>query len=732
MGKRLRALLIDDSEEDVLLLVRGLTRGGFDLEFERVEMPEAMRSALSNQTWDVIISDYSMPHFSGLAALSVLHQSGLDIPFILVSGTIGEDLAVEAMKAGAHDYVMKGNLVRLSTAIERELGDVEVRRSRKRAEEEAKRNLERIKILHEIDLAITSTLDLQPLLNLLLEKIEPALPSLATTIRLFNNETGELEPVACRNVNGAEWRALKRTGLHGVAKIVLENRIPITVSNIQTDPRSTASEFARKEGLVSYVGIPLVAKDEVLGLIAFYTKERRAFSDDEIEFLTTIASQAAIGIYHSKLYEQVRQRSNELFALYSIAAIASKFLDVGPILLETLRKISEIFGFQAGRIYVLDSLSGDLRLVTQEGFSSDITPPSRYKVGEGLLGKAFQRNDALIFEDMQTDAEFQRYSNKKVMLSAGFRSAFFVPIRVRGQHLGVMNFLSKEPRHFSPNDIQLINTIGYHLGIAVGNANLFFELKQKGLELEKSNKVKDEFLSVISHELRTPLNVSMGYTRLVRDRSFGAINSEQEMALEKALKHSQELLKTINSVLSLRALEGNAVKNDIQEISLDNFLDGLKSYYTPLANQRITLDWDYPRDLPHIRSDQGKLKQVLQNLMDNAIKFTEEGHVTLTVRYHHRAGAVEFKISDTGIGIPEEKLADIFEMFRQVDSSETRKYEGIGVGLFIAQKFAEMLGGMITAESELNSGSTFTVTIPVEIGRPMYSDLPGVSRSEAN
>ena len=732
MGKRLRALIIDDSEDDVLLLVRGLTRGGFELEFERVEMPEAMHSALSNRTWDVIISDYAMPHFSGLAALSVLHQSGLDIPFILVSGTIGEDLAVEAMRAGAHDYVMKGNLVRLNTAIERELGDVEVRRSRKRAEEESKRNLERIKILHEIDLAIMSTLDLEPLLNLLLEKFEPALPSLATTIRLFNRETGELDRVACRNVNGGEWRGLKPIGLQGLAKIVIENRIPITISDIQTDARTITWEFARKEGLVSYVGIPLIAKDEVLGLIAFYTRETRAFSDDEIEFLTAIAGQAAIGIYHSKLYEQVRQRSNELFALYSIANIASRFLDVGPVLLETLRKVLEIFGFQAGRIYVLDSLSGDLRLVTQEGFSSDITLPSHYKVGEGLLGKAFQRDDALIFEDMQTDADFQRYANKKVLLSAGFRSAFFVPIRVRGQNLGVMNFLSKEPRHFSPSDIQLINTIGYHLGIAVGNANLFFELKLKSLELEKSNKVKDEFLSVISHELRTPLNVSMGYTSLVKNRLFGDINSEQETALDKALKHSQELLKTINAVLSLRALEGNAVKNEIQEISLDDFLDGLKSYYTSRADQKFALHWDCPRDLPHIRSDQGKLKQVLQNLVNNAIKFTEEGHVTLAVRYLHGAGAVEFKVSDTGIGIPEEKLADIFEMFRQVDSSVTRKYEGIGVGLFIAQKFTEMLGGMITVESELNSGSTFTVTIPVETGTPMYSDLSGLSHLEAN
>jgi DNA-binding NtrC family response regulator len=170
MSKLLRVLIIEDSEDDALLLLRGLSRGGFEPEFERVETSVTMVAALSGRSWDVIVSDYSMPHFSGLEALSVLQQSGLDIPFILVSGTIGENLAVDAMKAGAHDYVMKGNLQRLNAAIERELREAEVKGQRRRAEQEAKRNLERIKVLHEIDRAIMSTLDLQKLLNILFER----------------------------------------------------------------------------------------------------------------------------------------------------------------------------------------------------------------------------------------------------------------------------------------------------------------------------------------------------------------------------------------------------------------------------------------------------------------------------------------------------------------------------------------------------------------------------------
>ena len=134
MSNSLRVLIVDDSEDDTLLLLRGLSHGGFQPEYERVETPETMAAALAVKFWDIIISDYSMPHFSGLAALSVLQQSGQDIPFILVSGTIGEGLAVEAMKAGAHDYVMKDNLHRLPGAIERELKEVIVRKERSEAQ----------------------------------------------------------------------------------------------------------------------------------------------------------------------------------------------------------------------------------------------------------------------------------------------------------------------------------------------------------------------------------------------------------------------------------------------------------------------------------------------------------------------------------------------------------------------------------------------------------------------
>ncbi|HEU4437234.1 MAG TPA: response regulator, partial [candidate division Zixibacteria bacterium] len=135
MSRPLRVLIVDDSEDDALLLVRELRHGDYDPLYLRVDRPEAMKNALEKSDWDLVISDFTMPHFNGMAALSVLKETGMDVPFIIVSGSIGEDVAVACMKAGASDYIMKNNLNRLVPAIARELAEAEERRARRSAEE---------------------------------------------------------------------------------------------------------------------------------------------------------------------------------------------------------------------------------------------------------------------------------------------------------------------------------------------------------------------------------------------------------------------------------------------------------------------------------------------------------------------------------------------------------------------------------------------------------------------
>jgi signal transduction histidine kinase len=260
--------------------------------------------------------------------------------------------------------------------------------------------------------------------------------------------------------------------------------------------------------------------------------------------------------------------------------------------------------------------------------------------------------------------------------------------------------------------VRLINSIAYHLGIAVGNADLFSQLTHKTSELERANKAKNEFLGVISHELRTPLNVINGYTELVKDRALGEITLAQERALGKITQQTRNLLSMINDVLQTTLIEAGAAKVVNDELNLCNLIDQLRSNYDFPLGKNMTLNWDYPSDLPVVKTDEEKLKATLQNLINNALKFTEKGTVTISVRHDLEGGLIEFRIMDTGIGIPKESIRTIFDMFQQVDSSAAREYGGVGLGLYIVKKFTELLGGRVTVNSELGKGSCFTVRIP--------------------
>ncbi|MBI3057787.1 MAG: hypothetical protein HYY81_00520, partial [Deltaproteobacteria bacterium] len=230
------------------------------------------------------------------------------------------------------------------------------------------------------------------------------------------------------------------------------------------------------------------------------------------------------------------------------------------------------------------------------------------------------------------------------------------------------------------------------------------------------------------------------YTGMIRDGLLGEINPEQEKALEKVISRARDQLTMISSILQATQIEAEGVKVERREVRLKDFLDDLRSNYSIPLGKELSVIWDYPLDLPVVHTDAEKLKQVLQNLINNAIKFTARGHVTVSARVTEssRQNAessvqqgndlptadrllptsgrwVEFKVADTGTGIAEEFFSVIFERFRQVDSSETRNYGGVGIGLYIVKKFTELLGGKIDVESEPGKGSTFTVTIPYEL-----------------
>ena len=285
--------------------------------------------------------------------------------------------------------------------------------------------------------------------------------------------------------------------------------------------------------------------------------------------------------------------------------------------------------------------------------------------------------------------------------------------------LGVLSFYSREKREFSRQDIDFLNALVNEAAIALYNSRLFEQTQKQAAELEKSNKIKDEFLGVMSHELRTPLNIIMNYSEALRMGTFGEISPDQARGTEKIRVQAGHLLALINGILEITKIESGTVCVETRPIELKEFMAELKSDYMLPLEKEIALLWNDNSDLPKIVSDRIKLKQIVTNLINNAIKFTDHGSVTVSAGIADSGQLLEISVADTGPGIPHELLPFVFDKFRQIDSATTRNYSGAGLGLYIVKNFVNLLGGTIEVRSKLGEGSVFTVrlAIPPDHGR---------------
>jgi two-component system, sensor histidine kinase and response regulator len=289
--------------------------------------------------------------------------------------------------------------------------------------------------------------------------------------------------------------------------------------------------------------------------------------------------------------------------------------------------------------------------------------------------------------------------------------------------LGVLSIYMRDQRGFSSEEeLEFLTALVNQAAMAIYNSRLFEQTRNQAVELERSNKIKDEFLGVMSHELRTPLNIIMNYAEALQMGTFGHITTEQEKGTNKIRAQAGHLLSLINGILEITKIESGTVALLKEPIDLAEFMADNRTDYVMPMEKELTLEWHYPPQLPTIESDRIKLRQILTNLINNAIKFTDQGSVNITADLLDGGRTVEFQVRDTGPGIPEEALPFVFDKFRQIDSTTTRHYSGAGLGLYIVKSFVEILGGTVSVQSTIGKGSRFTVRLPVNAAGTAYHD----------
>jgi signal transduction histidine kinase len=420
---------------------------------------------------------------------------------------------------------------------------------------------------------------------------------------------------------------------------------------------------------------------------------------------------------YANLEQKVEERTRELTESLAQQTATSEILQVIASSPADLQPVLDVVAERAARLCeaedaIIFRVFGDHHQRVAK-FGSIPAPDFPVPITRGFPGgRAIIDRQTIHIHDIETVLATEYADVSAIQKEIGQRTVLAAPLLREGVSIGAIVIRRLQARPFTDKQIALLKTFADQAVIAIENVRLFQEIQQKNQELEAISKHKSQFLANVSHELRTPLNSIIGFTRIVMRRSEGKIETLQKENLQKVLISAEHLLSLINGLLDLAKIEAGHMEVYAETFKLEEVVRVATATVEPmLRNGNVRLITEIALDLPPIKTDRDKLKQVILNLLSNSAKFTENGEIKVAAWADN--GSMKLAIADTGIGMNKDALSYIFEEFRQVDMSTTRKYGGTGLGLAIVKRLTRLLGGDIAVDSEEGKGTKFTVTLPL-------------------
>ncbi|MFQ5575897.1 MAG: ATP-binding protein [Anaerolineae bacterium] len=522
----------------------------------------------------------------------------------------------------------------------------------------------------EIGRQITAMLNLDELLRYVVNRIQTEFKYYHTHIYLVEEETGDL---VMAEGSGDAGRLLKEKGhrlragegIVGTVESTGESFVSNNVGEVINFVPNPLLPYTKSE-----MAVPLRKGNQVLGVLDIQSEELNRFKGADISLMQSLGNQLAVAIDNARLLAQTQTALNE----------------VGRLNRRLTREVWEEFG--AG--------------VTTSGY--------RFKGG----AKTKLEPDSEAWLLPMKEAAEQKRLVEEVVADNGRQNGreVAVPLVLRGEVIGMLGVKRDSPQKWAEEELAVVEAVAGQTALALENARLSKEQDRTIVQLKEVDRLKSDFLTSMSHELRTPLNSIIGFADILLQGIDGPLEDNAITDIRAIHNSGKHLLALINDILDLSKIEAGRMELACSPLTIERvFSDVAASVSSLLTNRDIELRQEIEPDLPPIWADSLRLNQVIINLVSNAIKFTEEGAVTM--------GAATFNpklmriyIQDTGIGIPEDKFGLVFEHFRQVDSRNSRKYQGTGMGLAIARQLVALHGGEMWLESAVDQGSTFHFTIP--------------------
>jgi PAS domain S-box-containing protein len=413
--------------------------------------------------------------------------------------------------------------------------------------------------------------------------------------------------------------------------------------------------------------------------------------------------------------ETLRRRNDYLAASAEIGRLVTSTLDLNTIFTRAVSLMTDRFGFYYAGIYIIEETGFNAILREATGEAGEKMKAQRHSIIVGsnsVVGKVAEQIEPMLVND--TDLE-PLYTPNPYLLDT--RSEVAIPLRIGLRIVGVIDIQSTQPNAFTQADLSVLQSLADQIAVAIDNARSYELSQQLIQDLREIDLLKSQFLANMSHELRTPLNSIIGFSRVILKGIDGPVTEMQQQDLTAIYNSGQHLLGLINDILDLARIEAGKMELNFEEVHLAEMTTSVMSTAKGLVKEKpVQLLQRIPEDMPTVRGDTMRVRQVLLNLISNAAKFTEAGSITVeTLVQKGPTGRMEALINviDTGSGISADDQKKLFQAFSQVDGSATRKTGGTGLGLSICANLVQLHGGRIGVHSDVDRGSTFWFTLPL-------------------